>query len=484
MIMQLSEEREQFKSRTVHPIWQLRNDLKQRISELNYHMSHQSQMQHDFDPERIIEEVEFVKEQQQALIEQLSEEQQALEKELKACEAQVLSPLEVVPWALTEIPQVLQEAECPYADLKYSLIREYEQFTEGYLAKLQESSQQTKEMDSNCSWSEEEHWIFHVIINQHPQDLPNRRSIYFDMLSKHLPHKPRQELISHENLYYAHRFTKDQRVALLESWTRYRKDFILKAIMTITEACSAYETEIFLVNDRIKQQEICTELKKKVTQWRAHQEEAARLESSIAAREREQRKQREKHERERDKSRRADEKEKIQKYKAEKQQAWEELQKRDLQRLEQLRKIMAQQAEKDKERVLYRQQLLEKRLLEKKEWAWLEEQEEEERQRRLEALRQQVAVIAEFDPVRMMSDTKASKARLGIGIEEEFLLQRPLFQLHTYSEQQIISDPRIRIEMALREAGLHQTMYAKEILPQISPPKPPRKDMESTVFKK
>uniref|UniRef100_A0A803J513 Coiled-coil domain-containing 148 n=1 Tax=Xenopus tropicalis TaxID=8364 RepID=A0A803J513_XENTR len=434
---QLLEEREQFMSSTVQPIWQLQDDLKQRISELSYHLSHQSQMQNDFDPERIIEEVEFVKEQQQALIEQLSEEQEALEKELKDCEAQALFDSEDVPWALKEVPQVVQEAECPYADLKHSLIGEYQQFTEGYLAKLQEISQQAKEMDSNCSWSDEEHWILYFIINQHPQDLPNRRAIYIDMLSKHLPHKARQELVNHENLYYAHRFAKDQRAALLESWARYRKDFVLKAIMTMAEACSAYETEIILANDRKKQQEICTELNEKVMQWRAHQEEAARLESSIAAREREREKQRERQERERERTRRVDEKEKIQKYKAEKQQAWEELQKRDLQRLEQLRKIMAQQAEKDKERVVYRQQLLEKRLLEKKESAWLEEQEEEERQRRLEALRQQVAVIAEFDPVRMMGDTKASKARLGIGVEEEFLLQRPLFELHTYSEQQV-----------------------------------------------
>lgn len=49
----------------------------------------------------------------------------------------------------------------------------------------------------------------------------------------------------------------------------------------------------------------------------------------------------------------------------------------------------------------------------------------------------QVAVIAEFDPVRMMSDTKAWKAKMGIGTEEEVVLQKPLFELHTYTEQQV-----------------------------------------------
>lgn len=37
-----------------------------------------------------------------------------------------------------------------------------------------------------------------------------------------------------------------------------------------------------------------------------------------------------------------------------------------------------------------------------------------------------------------MSDTMASKARMGIGIEEEFILQKPLFTLNTYNEQQVI----------------------------------------------
>lgn len=40
----------------------------------------------------------------------------------------------------------------------------------------------------------------------------------------------------------------------------------------------------------------------------------------------------------------------------------------------------------------------------------------------------------------MMSDTVASKARMGIGIEEEFILQKPLFTLNTYNEQQVIME--------------------------------------------
>ncbi|XP_056391015.1 coiled-coil domain-containing protein 148 isoform X2 [Hyla sarda] len=481
---QLSEERDEYKACTIHPIWQLRDDLKHRICQLQHHSFHKSQMENDFDPMNIMKQVESVKSQQTALIEKLLLERRALESELLACDIQECVDLEEITCQFGEVPAVLLELYCPYPELKTSILAEYQKFVGLYQSKMEELERECKDIDRDCKWSKEDHWVFQTIVSQYPSDLPNRRTLYLNMLSRHLPRKPRQELVSHEKMWDLHRFNRDQRRALMESWTRYKKDFLIKAAMTIAEAGSIYEMELFVTNDRKRQQEICSELKEKVIQWRIHQEEAARLESAIAARRQQEEEQQEKQRREKEKLQRTHEKEKIQKYRTEKQQAWEEQLRRDLQRLEQLKKIMAQQAEKDRGRVVYRQELLEKRLSERKEMAIQEEQEEMERQRRLDALRQQVAVIAEFDPVRMMSDTKAWKARLGIGAEEEIVLQKPLFDLHTYNEQQIICDPRVRFEMALREAGLLNTSYAKEILPKILPPKPTRKDMESTVFKK
>lgn len=99
---------------------------------------------------------------------------------------------------------------------------------------------------------------------------------------------------------------------------------------------------------------------------------------------------------------------------------------------------MAKQAIKDRERVKFRQALLDKRFLEKKEQALQEAREEEEKEKCLEALRQKVSVVAKLDPARVVADTVASKARMGIGTKEEFVLQKPLFKLHTFSEEQVI----------------------------------------------
>lgn len=46
-------------------------------------------------------------------------------------------------------------------------------------------------------------------------------------------------------------------------------------------------------------------------------------------------------------------------------------------------------------------------------------------------------MVAQSDPARAVADTVASKARVGVGAREEFGLQKPLFALHTYSEQQV-----------------------------------------------
>ncbi|XP_041120535.1 coiled-coil domain-containing protein 148-like [Polyodon spathula] len=54
-------------------------------------------------------------------------------------------------------------------------------------------------------------------------------------------------------------------------------------------------------------------------------------------------------------------------------------------------------------------------------------QQKQEEEGLLNILRNQVAVVAEFDPVRIMNDTEASKAILGTSADEAFVLQRPLF---------------------------------------------------------
>ncbi|KFW80372.1 Coiled-coil domain-containing protein 148, partial [Manacus vitellinus] len=493
---ELSRQRDTYQTNSVVPVWQLKEDFKLKLAEMQRSLSEESCQKPEIDSFEILQQIKFVKNQQKAVLEGLVLESLALERELEDYKANVSFSLYVHVSSLQalvgsfeeknglfhEVPAELLSLECPYPDLKTLVIQEYQELASGYWARLQEVDQQLEALSRNSDWKEEDQWVFQAVINQYPSDLQRRRTLYLDMLQRYLPHKSWHELVAHEKAWDHCHSIRNQRRALLLSWAQARKAFVLRAVATAAEAAAAHEAEVVLADSRQKQLEICAELKAKVLQWKAQQEEAAKLEAAVAARRKEKEDEKKRLQREQETSRRAQEKEKLKKYWAEKQLKWQEQEERDLRRLEELRKLMAEQAAKDRERVQFRRGLLEKRLLERKEQVLLQAREEEEREKRLEMLRQQVAVVAKSDPARAVADTVASRARMGIGANQEFELQQPLFRLHTYSEEQVISDPRLRVELALREAGLHKTLYAREILPKIPPPKLPRRDMESTAF--
>ncbi|NXA95185.1 CC148 protein, partial [Melanocharis versteri] len=480
----LSKERDTYQTNALAAVWQLKEDLKLKLAKMQCYLSKESCQKPDINSAEVLQQIKFMKKQQKAVLEGLILESLALERELEEYKENALArSSEEKSRLFLEVPAELLSLECPFPDLKALLMEEYQELARGYWAKLQEVDQQLEAQSRSSDWKEEDQWVFQAVINQYPSDLQRRRTLYLDMLQRYLPHKSRHELVVHEKAWDHYHSIRNQRRVLLLTWARVRKAFVLRAVAAAAEAAAAHEAEVVLADSRQKQLEICADLKAKVLQWKAQQEEAAKLEAAVAARRKEKEDERERLQREQETIRRAQDKEKLKKYWAEKELKWQEQEERDLQHLEELRKLMAEQAAKDRERVQVRRALLEKRLLEKKELALLQARQERDKERRLEALRQQVAIVAKLDPARAVADTVASKARMGIGTNEEFELQQPLFRLHTYSEEQVISDPRLRVELALREAGLHKTLYAREVLSKLPPPKLPRRDMESTAFK-
>ncbi|NWZ08349.1 CC148 protein, partial [Agelaius phoeniceus] len=480
----LSKEWDTYQTNALVPVWQLKEDLKLKLSQVQRHLSKESCQKPKINSAEVLQQIKFLKNQQKAVLEGLILESLALERELEEYKENALEhSSEEKNGLFLEVPPELVSLECPFPDLQALVMEQYQELARGYGAKLQEVDQQLEALSRNSDWKEEDQWVFQTVINQYPSDLQRRRTLYLDMLQRYLPHKSRQELVAHEKARDHYQCVRSQRRALLSAWAQLRRAFVLRAGAAAAEAAAAHEAEVVLAGSRQKQLEICADLKAKVLQWKAQQEEAAKLEAAVAARRKEKEDERERLQREQETIRRAQDKEKLKKYWAEKELKWQEQEERDLQQLEELRKLMAEQAAKDRERVQFRRALLQKRLLQKKELALLQARQQQEKEKRLEALRQQVAIVAKLDPARAVADTVASKARMGIGAKEEFELQQPLFRLHTYSEEQVISDPRLRVELALREAGLHKTLYAREVLSKLPPPKLPRRDMESTAFK-
>ncbi|XP_029559207.1 coiled-coil domain-containing protein 148 isoform X2 [Salmo trutta] len=475
----LESELDAFRCATVEPIWQLREDLQYRLTEVQHQWQHQPPQPSDW------EKVNFVKDQQDAINGKLHTEYLAIEEDILSLGVEESSTK--IADCLVPVDQVPEEVlyiDCPYPGLTASLIKEFQSLSEKYQSRLQSVQDRLQGLDRFCGWSADDHLRFQMTVSQYPPDLHNHRALYMDVLQRLFPHRSRQELTDHERSWDWQRFTQTQMRVVAQSWQRDRADLLFKALVTLEEARQAHQEELALHTDRKHQQDICSRLSDKLQKWRAHQEEVARLEAAIAGRQQEEEEDRLRREQERDSAMRSLQKEKVKQYYAEKQRRREELERRDQQRLTELRRLMAEQAKRDKERVQFREEALLQRRQEREAQALQRLKEEEERDSRLEALRNQVAVVAEPDPERMMGDTEAWRGRLmQQSGEEEFRLHRPLYHLNTYTDSQIVSDPRVRIEQALRAAGLHSTLYAKEVLSVVQPPRPPRRDTDSTGFK-
>ncbi|KAJ0005711.1 hypothetical protein NQD34_015605 [Periophthalmus magnuspinnatus] len=471
----MRREREAFRRATVLPVLQLRDDLRLRLSEgLDQPLSAD-----ESNWEQVIQQINFVKAQQADITRKLHHEYCAVEAEITALGLEDTLSRSPDDGVMEDVPWVVVDADCPYPELKMSLIEAFHSLSEMYRERLESLQEKLDQTDRFCSWSEDNHLLFTFIVSQYTQDIPNYRSLCMDMLQRVFPYRSRRELLEHERKWSWQHFTQNQRRAVTQQWHRYREELLARALVTLQEAKHAHQEALDIHRDRLQQRDICAQLHAKLQQWRARQEEVARLEAAIAARQREVEEQRVTKEKERRAVMRTHQKQQVKEFYLKQQRQREEVERRDQERLANLQAIMKEQAKRDKERVQFRADMLQRRREEREEREAGKQKEEEEKHKRLEALRSQVAVAAEADPERVMSDTESWRNRHENG--SDFELQRPLYSIHTYTDTQIVSDPRVRIEQALRQADLHNTMYAREILSTIPPPKPPRKDTQSVI---
>lgn len=101
---------------------------------------------------------------------------------------------------------------------------------------------------------------------------------------------------------------------------------------------------------------------------------------------------------------------------------------------------------------------------------------EEQREARLEAMRQLVAPTVERDADRARQATAASAADLVDGSNN------PLFAVHGYDMSSLLKDKRFKLQLALWTAGVSDSAYARQMVMGAAPAQAPRPDMHSSVF--
>uniref|UniRef100_A0A8C1P616 Coiled-coil domain containing 148 n=1 Tax=Cyprinus carpio TaxID=7962 RepID=A0A8C1P616_CYPCA len=350
---------------------------------------------------------------------------------------------------LEKVPDEIFIADCPYTELRSDLIDSFHSLTEKYKLRLAIVGTRLQGLDRNCGWNAADHECFQHIMSQYSPSLRNQRSLYIDMLQRMLPHISKQELSVHGRQSDWYHFSITQKNLILQGWQRDHSELLLRALSMLEDCRISHVQQQELQKQRSHQQNICLKLRAKVFTFTI-----LRYCHTISS---------------------------INTFNAEKQRKQEMQRKKDMERLAELRREIEEQVQRDKERVNFRKEQFQQKLQMREAEEKQKQKDVKEREERLQALCNQVSKVAEANPERMMGNTVAWRVRQQP--EEVFTLQRPLYQLNTYTDSQIVSDPRVRIEQALRTAGLHNTPYARQILSEIQPLKPPRRDMESAAFR-
>ncbi|XP_022080125.1 coiled-coil domain-containing protein 148-like [Acanthaster planci] len=484
--MELEVDRKAFKGATVDPLWTLREDLQAWLTE-NSPQFHPGSPRHEELAEqhtRITETIDSVKEQQQGILNKLWHEERALEQDLHSNYLRGLFA-GAEKWVVEGIPTEAQVLICPDMELRSSVLLEFGLLDQKYLVRLRDLDKMHSDVlrSDTGGWDAADHFAYQVIVDQYPHDLSNRRALYIDRLRRQLPHKTRNDIVAHEDWSLHHRFYVERRRTLINCWARDKQELYDKAVTVFADACLAEELRQATAINRQRQDEICQQLGQKVQRWKEQKAEAMRLEDEIASQQRRQLEEQRAREEEADQKRRAVDKQKVEAYHLKQRKEQEAREKENKKRLADIQEAMELQAQKDRERVAYREMLLEERKQRQQDERRKEAENEMERERRLDALRQMVEVHVENDPQRVFQNTKAFKAHLGIGVDEDINIQKPLFDAKGFTAEQVTSDPRFKLEQALRKAGLHGNPYARAMMGHTKPLKPPRRDQESTVFK-
>uniref|UniRef100_A0A8B7TH52 Coiled-coil domain-containing protein 148-like n=1 Tax=Castor canadensis TaxID=51338 RepID=A0A8B7TH52_CASCN len=144
---ELSEQWCTYLKNVILPTEQLRTDLKYRQFPILQH----AQTHVEFNSVTVLEKIGFVKKQLNAVFERLNLEQQKVENELLDSRMgvsmkQLDYSLEEKTNLLSEQPVELEMLECPYPDLKSSVLKEFSNFTEKYQKKLQDFDLQLEDI--------------------------------------------------------------------------------------------------------------------------------------------------------------------------------------------------------------------------------------------------------------------------------------------------------------------------------------------------
>eukprot|EP00002_Diphylleia_rotans_P040439 TRINITY_DN9588_c0_g1_i2.p1 TRINITY_DN9588_c0_g1~~TRINITY_DN9588_c0_g1_i2.p1 ORF type:complete len:353 (-),score=107.48 TRINITY_DN9588_c0_g1_i2:276-1334(-) len=323
----------------------------------------------------------------------------------------------------------------------------------------------------NANWTEDDHFHFKKIFREYA-DGNHTRDACISRMALEMPHRGVDEIDEHYEWYMYYRSYKYHRMSLHRKFNNQKKELFQQALQSFQEAD-------VIAKDRrekkIAQSEFDSrraKLQTVVNDWKSQQESRAAKEAEEARVAREKELARQQMEDERRNQERMEKKKQISSFKESKRKAEYEAQKLLEEQLSIQEEIKKKQAEVNAFRVQYRLKKWEQKQEQKLLRMEAEIREMQEREERLEKLRQQVRIEAPEDPERVFRQIEAKT----LADENGDPSQKPMFSMTGYYDTQIMADPRFKIDMALRAAGVHNSDYARMIMQSVRPFRPARLD--------
>jgi len=477
---------EKFITSTVQPVHDLNEDIKIWIKENENKL--RMNITSDEETMKIHNVINSVKQQQSHVIKQLNKDRQEIEKELALLlDTSEFNFVELkLPNIELDVPVDMIHFQCPDEELRESCFKEFNDLNEKYhqmLTSVEEKYDGVR-FKVPWNWSDEEHIQFIHITSQYANVTRNRRRLFLDRIKREMPQKLKEEVEEYEQWWMRRKTFQSHLKGIFHAWKRDQEDLKLHIETLFNEACDEYEHRQQNINNHIKQKFICNFLHEKLLEYKEEQLELMKLEASNRV-EQERKEEEKRYEKEvKDQKKREREKKQILHYKERKFLHSAKQREHDHARMVELQEKQSVLRVHNMERVGYREELLLEKTQQQRRYQLQQEQEEIEKQKRLQRLRDQVEVHVVSDPSRILEPTEAIKHRNAAVCNDDVKdLQQPLFDIHTFTVDQVGQDKRLQIENALRRANIHMTDYARTLISNQPPPSVPRKDTLSTAFR-
>eukprot|EP00743_Colponemidia_sp_Colp-15_P006303 GILK01006782.1.p1 GENE.GILK01006782.1~~GILK01006782.1.p1 ORF type:complete len:704 (-),score=158.23 GILK01006782.1:220-2331(-) len=333
--------------------------------------------------------------------------------------------------------------------------------------------------DSSGLWDEDSHFRFKKIHREYIGHGKSRES-YMERLWLEFPHLERKDLELHDHLVESHRWTKTKRKALLSDYEREKSELRSKAegawAELQREKGEKENAEAAMLKQELHCQRVHEEhavLKEEFDRKQSEKQMLERIQQErIAAKEKE-RQQREALERARKKLVAND----FKQIKREQ----EEICKKQME-VEALAQhtMLKETISKNKVRVEQRQDEMLGIMAYRKQKQHEAVQLQQEKQERLARAAEKFKVEVEADPTRLTRFTATLTAKHSEGYDVGGGI--PLYNVHGFTQDQLMKDMRFKVMSALQTAGLANTEYGRELIAKTQSIRPPRPDQRHSAF--